>query len=536
MPEIAILDAYGRPHESRATNKDIPDWLAQAFGMGERTAAAENVTARTAMTVMTFFACVRNISEDLTKLPKKVRQKKGRDHTDLPAHPVSLLMRHPNPEMDAHSFWAAFIGHACSQTGGYAEIVRNGAGQPVELWLLDPTDTKQVRNQNGAIYYRIHGSVYLPQRSVLHLHGLSYDGINGYSIPALAAQILGTAIAMQKYTGSFFGNGANPSGILTHPATLSEKAQRNLREQFETRHKGSGNSHEVMTLEEGMTWTQTSTDPDNAQASELTSVTIVDICRAFRMPPHKVQHLENAHYANIEQDNINYATDTLDPWRDRLKSEIEFKLIPREELAQGIYLDINMKALMRGDTASRTAFYKELFYMGAISANDILELEDENPVEFGDRRFMQANLIPTDKVDAVMDKQTAPAPAPVEPADMPDDAAAKVREAFRLVFENKVGNILRVELGKAKQKKADDGFYLRHRQHVRDQVIEVIEAAHMGIGALTDPQAVADWYAGIHCDRSIADVNDNQLTTWQSGQRARMAAASIMEKLCNTAA
>jgi len=362
---------------------------------------------------------------------------------------------------------------------------------------------------------------------VIHLHDLGHDAISGYSKPQLAAQVLGTALAIQKYTGSFFGNGATPSGVLTHPATLGDKASENLRRQFMNRYSGAANAHSILMLEEAMTWSQISTNMEDAQATELTNSTVIDVCRIFRMPPHKVQHLENAHYANIEQDNILYATDTLDGWRDRLKSELEFKLFSDEDLDAGIYIDIDLKALMRGDTAARTTFYKEMFYMGAISANDILELEDENPVEYGDRRFMQANLIPTDRVDDVIDKQAAPAPAPAQ--------AARVREAFRLVFENKIASILRVETGKAKQAKADSDFYTEHRGYVKTCMTEVVGAANLALG-IPDSESIAEWYAECHCERSQSDIAVNDLTTWQNGTRARLAASALMEKLCNFAA
>jgi HK97 family phage portal protein len=543
LAEITILDAYGRPCETRAQSSPVLDWLSRTYGMGEGSTAGEHVSAHSAMTVMTFFACVRNIAEDMAKLPKRIRKRNGREYVDLSAHPLNRIFRRPNPETDSHTFWETLFAHACTTPGGYAEIIRDGSGRVSALYNLDPSTMRVVRNdRTGEILYHVRGmhpNEGLRQSAVLHIHGLGYDAMSGYSMPQLASQLLGTAIALQKYTGSFFGNGATPSGVLQHPAALTDESAERLRRQFMKRYSGASNAHSILTLEEGMTWSQISTSPEDAQATDLSNVTIVDICRMFRMPPHKVQHLENAHYANIEQDNILYATDTLDGWRSRLKSEIEFKLMTEDELDEGVYVDISLKALMRGDAAARTAFYKDLFYMGAISANDILELEDENPVEYGDRRFMQANLIPTDKVDEVLAKQTAPKPAPAaDPPDAPDDdepAAARVREAFRLVFENKIAGILRVETGKAKQSKADSDFYAEHRGYVKTCMTEIIGAANMALG-IPEGEPVADWYAAGHCERSMFDVAGNDLTTWQNGTRARLAASALMEKLCNFAA
>lgn len=537
---MAILDAYGNPIETRATTKNPTDWLVEAFGGGTTSTAGERVSPRVAMTVMTFFACVRNISEDMAKLPKKARQKQGRDTSDLDAHPVTRLMRRPNPYIDAQTHWETFQAHALTEHGGYCEIVRNGAGDPVEVYLLDPSKITVVRNDwTGEIAYRhadLPGRQAFRQSEILHLHGLGWDGATGYRISDLAREVLGAAVAMQKYRGSFFGNGANPSGVLTHPATLGDKAAENLRRQFQSRYSGANNSFSVITLEEGMSWVPISTNPDDSQSVELEAVTITDICRAFRMPPHKVQHLDNAHYANIEQDNINYATDTLDPWRARWKSEIEFKLFREAELDAGVYLDINMKALMRGDAAARTAFYRELFYMGAISANDILELEDENPVEYGDRRFMQANLIPTDRVDDVLDKQTEPAhTAPDSPnpnSDAPGGTPDPAQRAFMSVLESKIAGILRVESDKAKRGKINDDFWESHRGHLRAHLGDIVSAVVDGVGSDADGIALTDQYIAYHISRSQTET----LTPKAIQARAKNAAAHIMESILCTAA
>jgi HK97 family phage portal protein len=540
LAEITILDAYGRPCETRAQSTPVLDWLSRTYGMGEGSTAGEHVSAHSAMTVMTFFACVRNIAEDMAKLPKRIRKRNGREYVDLTAHPLNRIFRRPNPETDAHTFWETLFAHACTTPGGYAEIIRDGSGRVAALYNLDPSTIRVVRNdKTGEILYHVRGmhpNEGLRQSAVLHIHGLGYDAMSGYSMPQLASQLLGTAIALQKYTGSFFGNGATPSGVLQHPAALTDESAERLRRQFMKRYSGASNAHSILTLEEGMTWSQISTSPEDAQATDLSNVTIVDICRMFRMPPHKVQHLENAHYANIEQDNILYATDTLDGWRSRLKSEIEFKLMTEDELDEGVYVDISLKALMRGDAAARTAFYKDLFYMGAISANDILELEDENPVEYGDRRFMQANLIPTDKVDEVLAKQTAPPVVKPDTEDTDEPAAARVREAFRLVFENKITTFLNVESGKAKKGQLSAEFYSGHKLHIESHLKDIIRACASEFDDAIQVDEITEWYARGHCSCSQSDIAVNDITTWQNGTRARLAASALMEKLCNFAA
>lgn len=541
---MGILDQFGNPIETRATTSAPTDWLIEAFGGGARSTAGERVNPNLAMTVMTFFACVRNISEDMAKLPKRVRRKEGRSRIDLPAHPVNRLFRRPNPETDRHTFWATLFSHALTRHGGFAEIVRDGAGYPVELWILEPSHVSVMRSRRtGEILYHYSDGgtqVAFRQDQIFHLHGLGHDCISGYTISTLATQLIGAAIAMQKYRGSFFGNGANPSGVLTHPAVLGDEAAERLRRQFNQRYSGADNAQSVLLLEEGLTWTPISVNPDDSQSVELNDVTIVDICRAFRMPPHKVQHLNNAHYANIEQDNINYATDTLDPWRDRFQSEAEFKLIRESELAQGDYVDVELKALMRGDTAARVAFYKELYYMGAISANDILELEDENPVPDGDRRFVQANLIPADRVDDFMDKSAAPAPmAEPAPDDEPDDEPDQPDDdpqarAYQTVIESVINGILRVEANKIKEGKTKGDYWDIHAGNMRSRMIDVVAAAVNGLESPADPAEVVDQYIMAHVARSQDE--QGRITKKAINLRARSAALAIMESiLCTTA-
>ena len=542
-----IVDQYGRPIESRANLKDPPDWLRDSLTGYSRSTAGEPVNPKIAMTVMAFFACVRNISEDIAKMPKAVRRKVNGRSEELPDHPVSRLLRNPSSEIDRHSFWQTYTAHALTNTGGFAEISYDGTGAPVELYLFDPTHINVLRsNQTNEIIYQITGlprSMALRRNKILHYHGLGYDGVTGYVLPQLAKQLLGAAIALQKYRGSFFGNGANPAGILTHPATLSAGAAQRLRDQFEEDYAGSENANGIMTLEEGMTWTQVSIDPERAQMVDLTAITVEDICRMYRMPPHKVQHLARSTFSNIEHQNIEYDKDTLDPWVDRLRSELEFKLLRPEEREQGLYIHINMNALMRADTATRVAYFKDMYYMGAMSADDILRLEDRNPVDGGDRYFVQQNLIPADRVDDALDMKTKPpagppSTAPQEPPQ--NDARAAVRSAFCLILENWIGSLLTAELDRAKRAKDPGDFYARRQANLAKWAREQLQAVAIGMGIPGDVTAIADEYAACHCEQSRSDLETGKLNDWQNGNRARTWAEVLMgrveELLCSNCA
>lgn len=535
--EITLFDAYGRAIEKRATSKHPEDWLLEAFGATKST-AGERITPAIAMTVMAFFACVRNISEDIAKLPKKVRRTLNPGNEYLPDHPVNLLMRAPSRYMNRHVFWQTLISHALTYHGGFAYIVRNGAGQPIELVLLDPQSVQvRISYQTGEHYYHVTGmranEVLFPSE-VIHLMGLSHTGIDGFTMPMLAKQLLGAAVALQKYRGSFFGNGAAPSGVLTHPALLSAEASERLRRQFMSRYAGAENAHGIVTLEEGMTWAQTSIDPERAQMVELTNVTVEDICRIYRMPPHKIQHLANATFSNIEHQGLEYDRDTLDPWADKLRAELEFKLLTMNEVRSGVHVYVNLNALMRADVATRTQHYKEMYYMGAYSANRVLELEDENPVPDGNRRFVQQNLIPADRVDDILDAKAAPPSAPAAPAaEKPAPTAA-----FQRVLEYKIADILRVELQRARSAKDPGDYYKKHEGFVEEHITCYIGTVLDGLCIAANARAIAAEYAAIHCAESLRYLELGDMTEWQDGSRARYAAECLMEEIttCNIAA
>lgn len=564
MSEIQILDPYSRPlppTEQRASYANPEEWMWEAFG-GSRSTAGERVNAKKAMQVMVFFACVRNISEDIAKLPKKIRRELERGSENLPDHPVQLLLDEPNEETNCHVFWQTLVAHACVHHGGFAEIVRNGAGEPAELYILDPTSVTVMRSNTGKIVYRINGQggyVYLAQKDVIHLHGLGHDGVSGYDIPSIANQLLGAAIALQKYRGSFFGNGATPTGTLEIPIALSKEAQTRLRDQFTERYMGSENAHKPLVLEEGLKWTQVSIDPERAQMDATTNITTADICRIFRMPPHKVQDLLRSTFSNIEHQGIEYVTDALDPWCDKLKHELQRKLLSKIERRSGVKVFINLKGIMRGDMAARAAFYQQLFNMGALTPNQICEYEDMNGYEGGDRYYVQLNLAPVDRLDEILDKQTAkPEPKPTQlPAPSPDPASAAykaavdarwreytndleaavlgvtsaARDGFTMLLANRIEDILRIEADKAQRAKDTPEFWEKHLLHIAQRMRDQIAAVAHGLGSQVDADALANEYAAAHIKASQEDIQGRDLTHWHSGERAKVAAKALLHRI-----
>jgi hypothetical protein len=211
---------------------------------------------------------------------------------------------------------------------------------------------------------------------------LGFDGLVGYNVIRYARECLGAALATQKLAGSLFGNGIRASGTLEHPGKLKEDAQKRLRDSF-SQYQGSDSALRLMILEEGMKFNQTTIPPEEAQFLESRQFSVSEICRWFRMPPHKVADLTRATFSNIEQQSIEYVGDTLMPWLVRWEQEIYRKLLTRQEQRKGLFARHTVNGLLRGDATARANYYKTMREWGVFSADDIRELEEMNPIKEG---------------------------------------------------------------------------------------------------------------------------------------------------------
>ena len=387
--------------------------------------AGEMVTVDTAMQISAVWACVRVISETIAALPWHVyervpdrngRARRERKDGDIPW----LLSTQPNPEMTSFSFREALIAHALTWGNGYAEIERTSDGRPSWLWLITPDRVTVERTRAGGIVYRVTNGTgadtYLEPADVIHLHGLAYDGLIGYSPIAMAARAMGLSLALEKFGAKFFANGAHPGAVLEHPGKLSPEAHTNLQTSVAAQISGE-NALRPFILEEGMKWHAMTIPPEEAQFLESRKFQVSEICRWYRVPPHMVADLERATFSNIEHQQIEFVTHTLMPWCRRLEAEIDVKLFRRGM----VYSKIEIAGLLRGDLKSRYEAYRSATHL---SLNDIRELEDMNPVDGGDEYLAQINLAPVDMLREIAEasvKQPEPAPVPAED-DAEDDA------------------------------------------------------------------------------------------------------------------
>ncbi|ACL56983.1 phage portal protein [Methylobacterium nodulans] len=416
----SLFGAAAAPRFGPSASVSDGGWLIRAIG-GGRTAAGTVVTEHSALRLPVVYACVNRISNPLARFPIKImKPRAGGGSEEVTDHPLSRrLGLRPNDFMSSRTLRKTAQAHALLWGNGYMEIERNGRGQAVGLWPLLPWATQPVR-EDGVLVYRttIDGQTFrLDHEDVLHIMDLSQDGYVGHSPVALAREALGLAQALEQFGGKFFANDAKSGGFLLHPGRLSAGAQANLRAQgprgqrdpnaprvepgrtdpgaMLERQGGLDNAHRVKVLEEGMKYIQTTIPPEDAQFLGTREMQIAEIARMYDVPLILLQSHEKTTSwgSGIEQLMIGFVRQTVEPWVNAWEQEMNWKLFTEEERKQGYFVKFNMNALLRGDMMSRARFYQLLFGVGGLSPNDILTLEDMDPLgPEGDHHFVPVNM------------------------------------------------------------------------------------------------------------------------------------------------
>ena len=379
---------------------------AYTFYMGGTT-SGKAVTERSAMQMTAVYSCVRILAEAVAGLPLhlyKYNEDGGKEKAiDHPLY--RLLHDEPNPEMSSFVFRETLMTHLLLWGNAYAQIIRNGKNEVVALYPLMPNKMSVDRDENGHLYYTYYRgpdeaiknkefAVTLQPSDVLHIPGLGFDGLVGYSPIAMAKNAIGMAIACEEYGAKFFANGATPGGVLEHPSTIKDPQR--VRESWQAAFGGSSNSNKVAVLEEGMKYTPISISPEQAQFLETRKFQINEIARIFRVPPHMVGDLEKSSFSNIEQQSLEFVKYTLDPWVVRWEQSIQRTLLSHDEKVR-YFVKFNLEGLLRGDYQSRMNGYAIGRQNGWMSANDIRELENLDRIpaeEGGDLYLINGNMLP----------------------------------------------------------------------------------------------------------------------------------------------
>ena len=370
--------------------------------------SGKSVTVQSAIQLSTVYACVRVISETIASLPLGIYETVNDGNEKATDHPLyRLLHDEPNSEMTSFVFREVMLAHLLLYGNSYSQIIRSGKNQVIGLYPLLPDHMEVDRDSKGNLTYTYTTSdgktVSIKPRDVLHIPGLGFDGVMGYSPIALEKNAIGLGIASEEYGSKFFSNGARPSGILTHPNTV--KNPKALRESWNSAYGGSSNSNRVAILEEGMKFEPIAIPNNEAQFLETRKFQVDEICRIFRVPPHLVGNLEHATFSNIEHQSIDFAVHTIRPWLVRIEQAMNRALLSDQEKGR-FFVQFNIDGLMRGDYKSRMEGYAIGRQNGWLSANDIRALENQNPIpadQGGDAYLVNGNMI---SISTAMKQQT----------------------------------------------------------------------------------------------------------------------------------
>ncbi len=376
-----------------------------SFFFGGTTSGAR-VSERSAMQMTAVYACVRILAEAVAGLPLHLFEinatggsEKAQNH-----RLYRLLHDEPNPEMTSFVFRETLMTHLLLWGNAFAQIIRNGKGEVVALYPLMPGKMTVDRDSAGRICYVYNrteedspatgkgSEVLLTPADVLHIPGLGFDGLVGYSPIAMSKNAIGLAMACEEYGAKFFANGAHPGGVLEHPGVVKDPQR--VRDSWNAMYQGSGHAHRTAVLEEGLKYHAIGIPPEQAQYLETRKFQINEIARIFRVPPHMVGDLDRSSFSNIEQQSLEFVKYTLDPWVIRWEQAIARALLSETEKRR-FFVRFNLEGLLRGDYMSRMNGYAVARQNGWMSANDIRTLEalDRIPAaEGGDLYLVNGNL------------------------------------------------------------------------------------------------------------------------------------------------
>jgi HK97 family phage portal protein len=459
-------------------------WVMKMLLGGRETASGENVDEQLALTYNAVWCCVDLISNTVGCLPLEIWEEHGDTRTPLPDDPAATTLRRPGRHLSPAILKKTLTAHVLTWGNGYAEIARTKTGRPGGLSIMLPNRTEPliwddrprvaddgVRISEGDLVYRYEQKdgkkLYLTPAHVLHLRGLGFDGLKGYSVIKHAAETVGGGLGAEKLANRFFANDLHLGGILKYPGELKDKARANLQKSIEDRHAGADRAHRFLILEEGLDWIKTGIEPEAAQFLQSREFTVKEVARWYHMPLHMLAVLDKPSYASIEQFALEYVVYTVMPWLVMWEEETELKLLTDEPQKRAQF---KIAALLRGDMKSRYEAYQIGRNSGWLSSNDIRRAEGMNPVPNGDDYLQPLNMVPLGQMPAQADKASPADKVPPAMRFLVLDAWRRVRSRERAALEKALND-------PAALRRFPEEFYPKHADHARGLLMPLYVAA-----------------------------------------------------------
>lgn len=514
----------------------------EAFGKSFSTAAGVSVTTKKAMTYAAVWRAVGLISSDVGKLPLFVYRRNGEGKKRAVDHPAYQLLRYkPNSEMTSFVFRQTLLQHGLLRGNGYAYIDRAGSAAPLELIPLDPDQTWPVR-ANGVLYYvttsiddgreTLHK---LRQDQVLHVKGMGWDGLTGYSVIEYAKESLAMGLAAREYGARFYSNNARAGVLLEHPGQLSKEAAERIKTSWDKMHAGLENSHKTAILEEGMKANVITISARDAQLIEQRQFEIREVANWFGVPPHKLGDSSRTAYNSLEQENQSYLDDALDRWLVAFEEECRDKLLTEEQKRQDSHvIEFERKALVRSNLTDRANYYKAAL-AGApwMTVNQVRGIENENPLDDPNADTL---LIPLNI------QQGATTTGPVEPVPQPDTTPAQpdanagwaLRSAHRKLLVDAISRMVKRVGVHARRHAKHPDTYLEFLGAIREDHEAVIAEATRDIIEASNLLTGRNTASGLAAERVCEEIRSSLTTVYDMATKSEFAdeiegAMSVLE-------
>ena len=378
---------------------DPANWLFNAFG-AQPTTANIVVTERNATQITAFWSAVNTISDTLAELPIKLIQNlDDGSQAAVRGHPaLQRIKMSPNSFMSAVVLRSTVQAHVLTWGNGYIWIRRNAMQEPMELWPLQPSDTRPIVKADGTLVFQtrfrfdnvsLSPQQEIPASEVLHFPALSRNGIIGMSIIGEQREMLGATLAAQRFGSRFFANGAHAGGLLSFPGKINDPDK--IRRQIEKK-TGGENAHRLLVLDGDAKYQQFAVPPEDAQFLQTREFEVDEIGRMFRLPLHFLNKMGQATFNNLEMMGTHFVQFTMMPWIVRWEQELTRKLLTPDEIADGLVFKFNVAALIRGDIKTRSEVHAKGIQNGWVTRNEVRAFEDMNPLEGLDDPLVPLNL------------------------------------------------------------------------------------------------------------------------------------------------
>jgi HK97 family phage portal protein len=445
-PPVAHVAAEEAAPGQQRTESGPLTWQDLALLLaGPPTRSGVHVNERNALTYVAVYAAAKILAEAVGMLPIVIYEgdEDGEEHRLALEHPLRKLLRYqPNSEQTAIAWKESLQVHLALWGNAYSRIETNYRGLPTALRPLDPWDVIPERVA-GELRYRIEKTKEnFDASEILHIPALGFDGIKGLSPIAQLRQNIGLSIAAESYGANFFGNGSNMAGFVSYPGKLTAEQRKAARESFTMQTAGLNNAQKWFVTDGDAKLTRIGIPPEDAQFLETRKFGVIDICRAYRIPPHMMGDLEKASYASIEQQGLEFLTYTLMPWLTKWEQEIKRKLIGYDA---DYFARFDVRQLLRGDMDAQQKFFASGIQWGYLLPNDARAALNKPPLPGGDRRLVPANM-QTVNPDGSIDAPPNPAAAPptAQAAATPAASPARAEEIALPVLEDVITRMYRV--------------------------------------------------------------------------------------------